>query len=67
MHDKDNREDLNKTNTQSDLNPEPGKSPVADPQEKMEGPMSSAIHNIGNAFKTDETKEEADEEKDQKM
>jgi hypothetical protein len=45
--------------------PQPGTEHTTDPQENMEGPMSSAIKGIGDAFETDESKEEADREKDQ--
>ena len=38
-----------------------------DPQENMKGPVSSTIHNTGEAFKTNETKEEADHKKDQNL
>jgi hypothetical protein len=34
-----------------------------DPQENMEGPLSSLMHGTGDAFDTDTTKKEADEEK----
>lgn len=43
------------------------KTASGDPQERMEGPLSSLMHNAGDAFKTEETKEEADRKKDQKI
>ena len=35
-----------------------------DPQENMEGPISSLMHNTGKGFETEETKAEANEKKD---
>ena len=48
------------------LKPDPGTLHKTDPQENMEGPVSSAIQNIKeNAEKNDkESKEEADRKKD---
>jgi hypothetical protein len=38
-----------------------------DPQKNMEGPVSSAMHGLGDAFETDETKKEADEKREENM
>ena len=38
-----------------------------DPQENMEGPVSSTMRKTGETFETTETKEEADREKDEKL
>ncbi|RYZ48354.1 MAG: hypothetical protein EOO14_22245 [Chitinophagaceae bacterium] len=38
-----------------------------DPQEKMEGPVSSTMHKTGEAFDSKTTKEEADRERDSHM
>lgn len=43
------------------------KTASGDPQERMEGPISSLMHNTAEAFKTDQTKEEADREKEEKI
>jgi hypothetical protein len=43
------------------------KTPASDPQESMEGPVSSLMHETGNAFDTEETQEEADQERDKNM
>lgn len=40
---------------------------TTDPQENMQGPLSSLMHNTGESFDTEETKKEADEEKDRGM
>lgn len=40
---------------------------TTDPQKKMEGPISSLMHGAGKTFDTDETKKEADIEKDENM
>jgi hypothetical protein len=40
---------------------------TTDPQEHMQGPVSSLMQKAGEPFDTDETKEEADREKDEKM
>jgi hypothetical protein len=40
---------------------------TSDPQKNMEGPLSSLMHNTGESFDTDESEEEANEEKDEKM
>jgi hypothetical protein len=38
-----------------------------DPQENMEGPVSSTMHKTGEAFDTDESKKEADERREENM
>jgi hypothetical protein len=43
------------------------KTSAGDPQEKMQGPLSSLMHSAGGSFDTNETKEEADQEKEEKM
>lgn len=40
---------------------------TTDPQEHMEGPVSSLMHETGDGFDTEESKKQADEEKDRKM
>ncbi|HEV7330395.1 MAG TPA: hypothetical protein VGN63_05090 [Flavisolibacter sp.] len=40
---------------------------TTDPQENMEGPVSSTMHKTGEAFDSDESKEEADRERDAGM
>ncbi|MDQ3552453.1 MAG: hypothetical protein M3413_13110 [Bacteroidota bacterium] len=57
----------NNENSDSAFKPDPETLHKTDPQENMEGPVSSLIKSQGEAFKTDETKEEADEEKEKEM
>ena len=38
-----------------------------DPQENMEGPVSSTMHKTGEAFDSDENKEQADERREKNM
>lgn len=57
----DNREDS------KGLNPDPETLHTTDPQEHMEGPVSSLMHKTGESFETDQTKNEADNEKERKM
>jgi len=40
---------------------------TTDPQENMKGPLSSLMHNTGEEFKSDKTKEEADRKRDEHM
>ena len=40
---------------------------TTDPQEHMEGPLSSLMHKTGEGFDTDQTKHEADKEKKKDM
>ena len=40
---------------------------TTDPQEHMKGPVSSTMRNTGEAFETDKTKREADQEKEEKI
>ncbi len=47
--------------------PEPETLHTTDPQEHMEGPISSLMHGTGHTFDSDKTKEEADEEKEKDM
>ena len=62
-----NRED--KKEERSNIAPKPDSETLhtPDPQENMKGPVSSMMHETGKAFETDETKKEADEEKEKKM
>ena len=47
--------------------PDPETLHTTDPQKNMEGPVSSLMHGTGEAFKTDTTKEEADEKRDKAL
>lgn len=51
----------------SPTKPEPETLHTTDPQEHMEGPVSSLIKKTGDAFDTSKSKEEADIKKDKSM
>ena len=54
-------------NEDASLTPNPETLHKTDPQDNMEGPVSSLMHQTGGAFDTDESKEEAEEERDKNM
>lgn len=56
--------DKDTNNTGNKPKPDPETLHTTDPQEHMKGPVSSLMHQTGEGFETDKTKEEADEEKD---
>ncbi len=58
---KDNR------NEKGTLKPDPETLHTTDPQEHMKGPVSSAMHEAGESFDTDESKEDADKKREQNM
>lgn len=47
--------------------PDAGTTHTTDPQKNMEGPVSSSMKGMGDAFDTNENKEEADEDRDRHM
>lgn len=60
--------DTNKNRTENtSLRPDPETLHTTDPQENMEGPVSSLMHNTGKGFETNKSREEAQEEKDRNM
>lgn len=59
--------DTTNQNENSALKPDPETLHKTDPQENMEGPVSSLMQKTGESFETSETKEEAEREKDKKM
>ncbi|MEO6668810.1 MAG: hypothetical protein ABIN36_05000 [Ferruginibacter sp.] len=54
-------------NKDSSVKPEPETLHTTDPQEHMEGPISSLIKKAGESFGTSKSQEEADEEKEKNM
>lgn len=62
---KNNKEEPNKDD--SSIQPEPETLHTTDPQDNMEGPISSLIHGTGESFDTDKTPKQADKEKEEKM
>ncbi len=49
------------------VKPDPETLKTTDPQEHMEGPISSLMHKTGHGFDTSKSKEDADEEKEKDM
>ena len=54
-------------NNDASLRPDPETLHKTDPQDNMEGPVSSLMHKTGHGFETEETKREADNKKNDKM
>ena len=67
MHESKNTKPSSEQNNNAAPKPDPETLHTTDPQKNMEGPVSSAMHKTGEAFDTDETKEEADRERDAGM
>ena len=67
MHNKNNRETEISKDSIVSPKPDPGTLHTPDPQENMEGPVSSPMHGIGEAFDTDKSRREADEEREKNM
>lgn len=59
--------DANNEKQNTSVQPDPETLHKTDPQKKMEGPVSSLLHNTGESFDSDETKERADEKRDKNM
>jgi len=64
-----NEENKNRKEQHKDasVKPEPETLNTPDPQDKMEGPISSLVQGVKEGLEDDETKKEADKEKDRKM
>lgn len=54
-------------NKDAALKPEPETLHTTDPQDEMEGPISSLMQSAKEGLEDDETKEEADQKKESKM
>jgi hypothetical protein len=54
-------------NKDAAIKPDPKTLHTTDPQEKMEGPISSLMHEVGESLDSSETREEADEKKEKNM
>ena len=67
MHTKNNKENERSKDTVLSPKPDPETLHTPDPQENMEGPVSSPMHGLGEAFDTNESKREADEEREKNM
>jgi len=66
MDNRDN-ERIDRSNEDALPKPDPGTTHTTDPQRNMEGPVSSLMHKTGESFETEETKEEAENEKQRKL
>ncbi len=63
-HQQPDKEEEKKDNKDAVIKPAPETLHTTDPQKKMEGPISSLMHQTGNSFNTNKSKEEADKEKE---
>ncbi len=54
-------------NIDAAVKPAPATLHTTDPQDEMEGPISSLVQSTKESLEDDETKEEADQKKDSKM
>lgn len=67
MQDKNNPNNNEQRTSDSPSKADPETLHTTDPQEHMEGPLSSAMSGISHAFESDKTPKEADEERDRNM
>ena len=68
MADERNQPTENRTDKMSDnVKPDPETLHTTDPQENMSGPVSDSMHKIGEAFETNENKQEAEEKREKNM
>lgn len=63
------KSETNKSNEKDEsiLKPDPETLKTPDPQDEMQGPISSLVQNVAEAVKDDITKKEADEIKDKNL
>ena len=61
------KNDDNQSLENSSLKPDQETLHTPDPQENMEGPVSSTVHKTGEAFDTTESKQEADKRREENM
>ena len=66
-NDRNERKPDSKVTSDSTAKPDPGTLHTTDPQEHMKGPISSLMHETGEAFDSDETRAEADAKKEKDM
>ena len=67
MDTNENAESAKEQNKDAPIKPDPKTLNTTDPQDEMEGPISSLVQGAKEGMEDDETKEEADEEKNRKM
>ena len=61
------KEEADQQQKDSTVKPDPDTLHTPDPQANMEGPVSSTMQKIKGLFNTDQTKEEADDERDKAL
>ena len=61
------RDGKDKDNKDAAVKPDPETLHKTDPQDNMEGPVSSLMHKAGKTFDSDQTRKEADKEKEKDM
>lgn len=66
-NERNNRDKNRNSNEEASSKPGAGTLHNTDPQKNMDGPVSSLMHNTGEQFDSEETKTEADEEKEKNM
>ena len=64
VNEKKDKDDKKNNNEDASLKPDPETLHKTDPQKHMEGPVSSLMHETGEGFDSNETKEEAEDKKD---
>ena len=67
MLDKQMDRDDKRSNKDAPVKPDPETLHKTDPQENMEGPVSSLMHKSGKGFDTKETREEAENKRDKNL
>lgn len=67
MTDKNDKPKLQQEENDEALKPDPKTLNTTDPQDEMEGPLSSLVQGAKEGLEDNKTKEEADKEKDSKM
>jgi len=67
MPGKKNKNAKNKEKKDAPLKPDPETLHTTDPQENMEGPVSSVMQNIKEGAEDNDTKESADKKKNKNM
>ncbi len=61
------KEGRKNNNEDASVRPDPETLHKTGPQENMEGPVSSLMHDAGEGFDTEESKDEADDKKDKRI
>ncbi len=67
VNEKMDNDNKKSNNEDASLKPDPKTLHKTDPQENMEGPISSLMHKSGEGFDTEETREEAENKKDKNL